>query len=331
MKYLLRFFLFASFLVLTACGSSKPNLPNPELLISEEQEFVLTPDSSGLEAAATARVPRLVVRLSIKSELDDSGQPTGQRYGQAAFFWTDISRSNGGSNLGGIVSIWLQDANTLNHTEVLGGSSAPIMSNVNLYNQTGYEDHIVKTSTISFKGPICLRVSGINLISTNGYRFSAATSFDENFQATFPMSLCQRVSGENFTDLSLTRLHDPMVTGHQGIPFILTTGIINSGTAPANDVTVNIDVDFPLGLDFVEDKSGLFDCSSQIMNNPYKMRITCHTSQLAIGLQSLPLIFKTNPDYQTWNFLYEVFTNISTANPESNLENNSNYSVFMID
>lgn len=132
--------------------------------------------------------------------------------------------------------------------------------------------------------------------------------------------------------MSLQRLQDPMVTGYQGIPFILTNGIINSGTTPANDVTVTVDVDFPLGLDFVEDKSSLFDCSSQITRDTYiyKMKITCHAPQLAIGLHSLPLIFRTNSDYQSWNNFYEVITNISTANPESNLENNSSFSIFLL-
>ena len=206
MKYIIFAILFTSLLLLTSCGNSTPQ--NQDNLRIEEQEFVLTPESSGLETAAASRIPRLVVRLSIKPELNANGQPTGKRYGQAAFFWTDKSRSNGGSNLGGTASIALRDANNLNVTESVIHNTGPIMTKIDLYTETGYEDHLIKTFPINHKGPLCIEVWSLNLVSTNVHELYGQMSFTENYDSKPVLAFCQSNTTKTGTELRLVNILD---------------------------------------------------------------------------------------------------------------------------
>jgi hypothetical protein len=124
-------FVILGLLALSSCSQTVTTPATANLLI-EEQEFILEPTLSDLSTSATTHSPRLIVRLSLKPQLDVNGRATGKRYGQASFFWTDKSRSNGGSNLGGIVSIVLRDPNNPDATAFLTHAANPIMTNIDL-------------------------------------------------------------------------------------------------------------------------------------------------------------------------------------------------------
>ncbi len=322
MNYIIYALIFTSLLLLTACGSSTPITSTPDSFITEEQEFVLTPETSDLETAASIRTPRLVVRLSIKPELDSSGQPTGKRYGQAAFFWTDKSRSNGGSNLGGLGSVALRDANNLNATEFLSHSRSPVMTNIDLYSQPVYEDHLIKTSPVIFKGALCIEVWDIDLVSTNGYKFSSQMTFTEQYDSKPVLSLCQLNPTKTGSELRLVNIKDTLVMTDSGKAVTLPIGIVNSGPRPAENVVISFDI-ADIGTPEVTDQSGLFDCISISKPEIVGIQISCTALRPVTGLNTLPITFDAASPYDLSGSVYLVEGHITTSSIDSDLSNNT--------
>jgi hypothetical protein len=325
--------LFANLLVifafiLAACNTQPiPTVTANDVLV-EEQEFIVSPQTASLQTASTpTRAPRLVVRLSIQPELDKQGKPTGKRYGQAAFFWTDTARSKGGSNLGGTVSILLRDANNRDYpTSYLIGNSAPIMSNIDLYKQLGYEDHMVKTAPITFNGPLCVEVSSLNLLSTNGYLINQHSEFSGDYDSTPLMRLCDSNSVKSGTDLRLYPTQGRVFNTLSGTEFPLSMAIVNNGSATAKDITVTYKIPFAEQVTFHRDSSALFECSAtstQTANEGLVINISCYTEKLALGVQTLPLIFSATADAPSYNPLIEFYMNVSTSSPEIDMSNNT--------
>jgi hypothetical protein len=328
MKYIIFAILFTSLLLLTSCGNSTPLPQHQADFDFEEQEFVLTPEASSLETAAVSRIPRLVVRLSIKPELGANGQPTGKRYGQAAIFWTDKSRSNGGSNLGGIASIIIRDANNLNATEMLSYNIGPVMSNIDLFNQTGYEDHLIKTSPISFNGSMCIEVWGLHLVSTNGYRFEHQMTFTETYDSNPVLSLCQSNSTKTGTELRLVNIKDVMLYADAGKTVTLPLGIINAGPRPAENVIISLSI-ADIATPLVSEQSGLFNCTTLSKPEISGVQITCTALRPITGFNTLPITIDATHPYDQPGNVYLIESSISTSTPEYDISNNSLASVIV--
>jgi hypothetical protein len=323
--------LFATLIFLLGACSTEPVPTNTlEIPLAEEQEFILTPEveTGNLQAASlSATTPRLVVRLSIQPELDKQGNPTGKRYGQAAFFWTDKARSRGGSNLGGTVSIMLRDANDpFVGSAHLSFGAAPIMSNVDLYKQPGYEDHIVKTSATSFAGKVCVEVSSIYLLSTNGYFFRGSGEMTEDYDTKPILSLCEKGSLKSGVDLRLYSLKERMFSVNSGEEFPFTMLVANNGSSPARDVTVSYKIPYAEQLTFIRDESALFDCQATTqasLDEGLIMTVTCRADQVGVGAKGLPLIFSTASDADVYTMLLEFYMGITTSSAETDTTNNT--------
>lgn len=330
--------LTALFLFLTACGTNPTHTIEADISLVEEQEFILSPDveSGNLQTASLSTpTPRLVVRLSIQPELDSQGKPTGKRYGQAAFFWTDKARSRGGSNLGGTITVFLRDAND----PFLGTASStynagPIMSNIDLYKQPGYEDHMVKTLPIEFDGKLCVEVSSINLISTNGYFFRGSWEMTDDYDTKPILSLCERKSLKAGVDLRLYSMKERMFSVSSGVEFLFTMLVANNGSSPAENVTVTYKIPYAEQLTFVRDDSALFDCSAATEPSSSEglvMNVTCHADKIGIGARGLPLIFYTPKDASINTMLLELYMNISTSSSETDTTNNGADSFILLE
>jgi Domain of unknown function DUF11 len=311
-------------LLFSGCNTAAP-ISKVEPIITEE-EFVLEPSSDGLQAASVSTTtPRLVVRLSIQPELDKLGNPTGKRYGQAAFFWTDKSRTNGGSNLGGIISLVLRNANNLDGSQYLTYNQNPILSNRDLYSQANYHEHIAVTSAVSDSEPLCVEVWGMSLVSTNGYRFYEQMEFNETLDSRPVLSLCEKKSLKTGIDLRLYRIKDRMFSVPSGAEFPFSIAVANNGSSTAKDVTVTYKIPYAEKLTFVRDNSGLFECSAtttQTNTEGLVMNISCYAEKMNVVMQTLPLIFSTTKDAPAYNNLLEFYMNISTSSPETDTTNN---------
>jgi hypothetical protein len=338
MKYFVLTSLFALLvLLLSACSTqSAPALPNNETFI-ETQEFILSPgvSTSSLTAASiSATTPRLLVRLSIKPELSANGTVTGKRYGQVEFYWTDKARSKGGSNLGGIASIMLRDANTSDIvTEFFISASAPIMSNIDLYRQPGYEDHIVKTVPISHNAPLCVEVSSLNLMSTNGYLINHTWELTDTYNSKPMIRLCDKKSNKSGVDLRLAPLKNRMFEAASGGEFTLPMAVINSGSDIAQNVTVGYRIPFAEELTFVRNTSSLFTCTAstqQTSNEGLVMNVTCSTPKLSVGIKTLPLVFSSTKEAAIYSGLFEFYMNISTSSTETDTTNNTSDSFVIV-
>ena len=321
--------LFAVLLfLLTACNTESAPINQTPVPLAEEQEFILSPEikaGSFQAASLSTTTPRLVVRLSIQPELDKQGNPTGKRFGQAAFFWTDRARSKGGSNLGGTVGLLLRDANSsYMDSAVLASSGAPIMSNVDLYKQVGYEDHIVKTAPVSFNGQVCVEVSSLNLLSTNGYFINHQWTVTDDYDTVPLLRLCDRKSTKSGTDLQLRSFKERLFSVMSGTEFPLTMAVINSGSSAAKNVTVTYTIPYAMAISFVEDQSSLFACSStttETTEGP-AMKVSCYAEKMRVGIQSLPLIFSTTKEAPLVSGLFEFYMNVSTSSTETDMTNN---------
>jgi hypothetical protein len=328
--------LFVLVLLLMACSTQPtPTLTNNELFI-EEQEFILSPEvESGNLQTASLTAPRLVVRLSIQPELDKNGNPTGKRYGQAAFFWTDKARSRGGSNLGGTVSIMLRDANIsyMDGAEV-ASSSAPVMTNVDLYKQLDYEDHMVKTLPVSSDSKLCIEVSSINLLSTNGYFFNKSWEMTPDYDTNPSIRLCEKKSAKEGLDLRLSLIRERMTYAASGTEFALSVAVINSGSNVAENVAVSYKIPWAEKLTFIRDASALFECSAtttQTNDEGLVMNVSCYAEKMGVGVRTLPLVFSTTKDAPAYNFLLEFYMNISTSSTETDTTNNQADSFIVLD
>lgn len=329
--------LFTVLIFFLAACNNQPLLTQTE---TEDQEFVLwsDPDLAGLQTASTfTRIPRLTVQLSIHNEVDSQGNPTGKRYGQAAFFWTDKARSRGGSNLGGTVSVILRDADNKDlTTTILGGGNSPIMTNIDLYKQPGYEDHIVKTTAVDFSGRMCVEVWGLNLLSSNGYSFEDEVKFDSNYDSLPVIFFCEKgsVKFNEGTDLRfVTVINNRVALIYPNKPFTLLTDIGNMGSRPAKNVYVTFEIPYyglPEGLAFVKDDSETFDCSSQEDLGKQATVIACFTERLRAGIERLPLTFVTTPNHQSWMIDYAFNIKVATSTPERDTTNNETISVAIV-
>jgi hypothetical protein len=325
------------FLFLTACSSSPIPASEPNNSLVEEQEFILSPEveSGSLQATSlSTRPPRLVVRLSIQPELDSKGTPTGKRYGQAAFFWTDKSRSNGGSNLGGILSLVLRNANNLDSSQHLTYNQAPVMSNRDLYTQLNYREHIAVTSAVSDSEPLCVEVWGMSLVSTSGYRFYEQMEFSETLDSKPVLSLCEQKSLKTGIDVRLYRVKDRMFSAQSGTEFTFSMAIANNGSNPAKDVRISYKIPWAEKLTFLRDDSSVFDCSAtttQTNDEGLVMNSSCYAEKVGVGMRTLPLVFSTTKDAFAYNNLLEFYMTISTSSPETDTTNNGADSFILLE
>jgi hypothetical protein len=329
MKHAVLVSLFAVLIIfLSACNTEPtPTLTTDKPLI-ETQEFILSPQLSESQLqAASATSPRLIVRLTIRPELDANSTANGKRYGQAELYWTDKARSKGGSNLGGIASIMLRDANSISIGDAhLITASAPIMSNVDLYRQPGYEDHIVKTLPVSFSGPLCVEVSSLNLLSTNGYVLYHTGELTNEYDTKPIVRLCDKQSNKSGVDLRLTPLKSKVFEAMSGGEFTLPMAVINSGSDTAQNVTVNYKIPYAEELTFIKDESGIFTCSAsatQTTDEGLVMNVSCHAPKVTVGIKTLPLIFSSTKEAAINTMVFEFYMNISTSSPETDTTNNT--------
>ncbi len=306
MKYIVSVVLFVSILLLQSCGSTDPVTKEPTFTV-DEQEFVLTPETSGLgTTATTAYPPRLIVRLSIKPELNTSGQPTGKRYGQATFIWTDKSAAKGGSDLEGTPRLVLREAGQ--SVSYFDGQYGAIKSNLELIRQTGYQGHILKSSGSSSLKPLCIELRNIRV------EFQPSVySIQPLLDSRTPIIFCQANTLESKVDLAFTSSLNLGVNVPSGELAVLTPHIMNSGVRPAQNVYATFKVNNIMR--FVADKSDWFECSSRkITDVHYSEEVSCFTSRLPVGVQSLLLVFeRTNTPVFIFPITGSVRANLSTT------------------
>jgi hypothetical protein len=322
MKYIIHAILFSSLLILTACGSSEPVTDTPEAFSGEEQEFVLSPDTSSLETAAiSTRTPRLVVRLSIKPELDASGQPTGKRYGQAAFFWSDKGSIYNGSDLTGGVRVILRE---LNDPIIPLGEVGSIVSNRILTREPEYQGHVVKTQILNSTKPLCVEVRETRLTTSNNMYA---------FISNQPIILCQKQLQIIPTDMGLSYNSDMFHRLPLEQPSPILLNIINYGPHVSRDVYIKFTLSYE--LNFIEEQSSKFDCSVRSLSNPYyndtsnSEEVTCYTSSFSVGLIGLPITVKaTDKEYYG---LGHISAEVSTSNTDNNIDNNSQMLFILLD
>jgi hypothetical protein len=329
MKYTTLTSLFALLIIFLSACNTQP-IPTSNEPLVETQEFIISSERSSayLQAASTSTTPRLLVRLSIKPELDVNGAATGKRYGQVEFYWADKARSKGGSNLGGIASIMLRDANSSDiATEgYLASTALPIMSNIDLYKQPGYEDHIVKTSPVSFNGPLCIEVSSLNFMSTNGYVINHKGELTDSYDTIPMLRLCDKNSKKSGVDLRLAPLKSRVLDAISGSEFTLSMAVINSGSDVANDVTVTYKIPYAEELIFVKNTSKLFTCTATTQTTTDEglvMTVSCSAAKLSVGIKTLPLVFSSTKEAAIYSGLFEFYMNISTLGPETDTTNNT--------
>lgn len=304
---------------LAACNNtSLPNYENDETL-SNEQEFTFSPDLDLASLQLTPvyiYAPRLVVRLGIFAELDNQGNPTGKRYGQATFIWTDKSAARGGSDLSGSVSIFLREVGQTN-TKGLWGDYQSVLSNRDLMRQADYQGHIVKTQPSSSIKPLCVEIRDRRL------DFEPSRSFELPISTSTPIIYCEPNKTETKADMQFTSAINLATQVPTGMPALMSPRVMNAGPRPAKDVYVTFKVNNIMR--FVEDGSGLFECSSRPLEDViYTEEVTCYAQRFPVGVWTLPLVFeRTNAPWFMIPITGSLQASITTQSLESNYDNNS--------
>jgi hypothetical protein len=305
-------FTLVIFLVAACSNQRSPTQPEPD-----NQTFS-DPDLMNLQLASTfIRTPRLVVQLSIQNEVDSQGNPTGKRYGQAAFFWTDKSAARGGSDLSGSVGVLLREAGQPRNSWAFGDRA--VLSNLDLLKQADYLGHIVKTNSTTSTKPLCIE------ILNSWLSIEPDASFMTPLPSRTPIVYCEANLAETKTDLQFTSALNFGVKVAEGMPAILSPLIMNTGPRPAKDVYVKFKVNDIMR--FVEEKSGLFECSSRALEDKYyREEVSCYARYFPVGVRTLPLVFERTPSSNPFVMLPitgSLQGAITTSSTETNYTNNS--------
>jgi hypothetical protein len=240
---------------LVACNQiASPSQINDSLL---EQDFNLTSEGF-IENGVSNNIPKLIVRLSIKPETDQYGQYTGKRYGQAAFFWTDKSPANGGSNLSGNAQVILRDAGQT--SLAFGGQFGSVLSNLELLRQPNYQGHIVKSSSTASTNPLCLDLYPFVEIQPTPITFQPLLS------SQTPITLCQVSKLETKTDMTFTSSMNLGVNVPLGERAVIAPTLMNTGVRPAQDVYATFKINNL--MTFIDDTSTFLNARAILFPKP---------------------------------------------------------------
>ena len=290
MEKKLRIILLIGFLIITISCNQSPEEEQPLDVTRENSEFVITQEEVNGEKIASA----LIVRLSIV-RLD-----AYNRYGRASFFWTDRS----GSTLSGTASVRLRKAGS---TATLAESiDVPINSNVDLYTNPYYTEHIAQTPLTTIKRAICIEVTGWNLTADSDY------SFDNQ---AFPLTLCVKNSIE--TDADMAVVLDPnsktdTIAVAEEFPFVI--GVQSLGPKAASGVMVNVLL--PDNINFVKDRSSKYICSKS-STDPQLLRCLANGDVLT-GHIGLPIILQGTSKGNN-----NIAVSVDTISTDPNYANNN--------